>query len=148
MANYGETKGRTWMGSPAAQPANQAARQAGSLSGVPVEGSSSSLPLPSCSEHTAQGGIKHRKTMRLMLIQIQALLSSPVFSSLIHSPPLFFLVSPLSTSRLQLSVCKQIPAHVIRCLHHSSAFTAPSFLLPPSSLLAPPPACPPFTPRL
>lgn len=39
----------TWMGSPAARPANQA----GSLS-VPVESSSSSPPLPFCSEHTTQ----------------------------------------------------------------------------------------------
>ncbi len=36
---------------------------------------------------------------------------------------------------------------MIRCLHHSSAFTAPSFLIPPS-LPALPPACPPFTSRL
>lgn len=46
--------------------------------------------------------------------------------------------SLLSTSRPQPSICKQISAHVIRCLHHSSAFTAHFFLLPPS-LPSPPP---------
>ncbi len=91
------------MGFPAEQSAKQAVWQAGSLS-VPVESSVSSLPLPSCSEQRTQRGISHRKTMRLMLSQIQALLSFPVFSSQIHSPPLSFLVSPLHFSSTALSL--------------------------------------------
>lgn len=66
-------------------------------------------------------------------------------SALCSLPPCFLpallprLSSPLLV--LQGSVCKQIPAHVIRCLHHSSTFTAPSFL---PSLFLPPRPCPPF----
>jgi len=60
-------------------------------------------------------------------------------SSHIHSPPFYFLVS---LHHFSSTVCKQIPAHVIRCLHHSSAFTAP--VLP--STRQPPPLPSPLLP--
>ena len=56
----GETKGRTWMGFPAAhsQQGRQWGRQAGSLS-VSVESSVSCPPLLCCSEQRTQGGIQY-----------------------------------------------------------------------------------------
>lgn len=53
VANYGETKGGTWTGSPGST-ASQAGRQPLS---VPVESSNSSLPPASCCEHRTRGGM-------------------------------------------------------------------------------------------
>lgn len=79
-------------------------------------------------------GIKHKTTMQLMFIHIQALslsLSSPpVFPSHVHSPPLFFLVSlssPLPVYSSQF-VNRSLLMWFAVCI--SSAFTAPSFLPP------------------
>lgn len=77
-----------------------------------------------------------------MFIHIQALLFSSCvsFSRSLSSSLLPGLsLSLVSTSRLRLSVCKQISAHVIRCLHQL-CFHRP--LLPPSLLACLPPPLP------
>lgn len=141
VANYGETKGRTWMGSLTAQAEKQSSRQPGGRR----QRAASAVLLWKAAPHllhahsTGRCGKHNSKTMQPMLTQAEApLLCLTLAFTLLLSPS----SSLLSTSRLQLSVCKQIPAHVIRCLHHSSAFTAPSFLLPPPACLT---DCLPFT---
>lgn len=130
VANYGETKGGTWTGSPGST-ASQAGRQPLS---VPVESSNSSLPPASCCEHRIRGGMSTQEDNAANVnSDLGSLLSACGFFFFLFSHSLSFLVSLPHVLCLKVSVCKQIPAHVICCLHHSSAFTAPSFL-PPSQL--------------
>lgn len=141
VANYGETKGRTWMGSPAARPGRQRGREAGSLS-VPVQSSSSFLPLPYCSEHRTQG---RNKTQEDNAANVHSDPGSPIFLPcfLLTFTLLLSSSSSLSSPLLGYSfqfVNRSLLMWFAVCI--SSAFTAPSFLLPPS-----PRACPPFTLR-
>lgn len=101
-----------WQARPARRPAEK-----GSLT-VPGESSTSSLPLcPPARNKDHAAGQKQRSALFLL-----------GFLNTLPFPPR---PSPLLLVLLG-SVCKQIQAHVIRYLHHSSTFTAPSFLFYPS----------------
>lgn len=123
------------MGFPAALPANQATRQA--------ERQAERQPQCSCGKQrliSSPAFLLWTKNTGWYITQEDN--AANVNSAKLSSALLYFLLtftlllspslSLFSTSCLQPSVCKQIPAHVIRCLHHSYAFTAPSFRLPPS----------------
>lgn len=110
-----------WQARPARRPAEK-----GSLT-VPVESSTSSLPLcPPARNKDHAAGQKQRSALFL--------------SGFLNTLPFPPRPSPLLLVLLG-SVCKQIQAHVIRYLHHSSTFTAPSFLF----LSLPPRPCPLLT---